>query len=161
KEPDARYQTAEGLAHDLALVRDELQAGRTAPVNLGTRDFPRRLRAPDDLIGRGAELSVLTAQYAEARRGRARAVFISGPTGVGKGKLAEELRPSVLDSDGWMVAGRYDQYRQDSRSDAIWQSMRDLGRQVLTAPDERLAECRRNMKQALGSNAGLLATLAP
>ena len=46
KEQDQRYQSAEGLVHDLSRLRDELAAGRGGDFALGERDFPLRLAPP-------------------------------------------------------------------------------------------------------------------
>jgi len=76
KEPDRRYQSAEGCAYDLA------HAGE-ATLELGTRDFPTRLAAPSRLVGRDAEISRLRTAFDDALSGRLRGLLISGPSGVG------------------------------------------------------------------------------
>lgn len=46
KEPDRRYQSTEGVAHDLALLAERLAAGIGTPFPLGERDFPLRFSPP-------------------------------------------------------------------------------------------------------------------
>ncbi|GAA1329113.1 hypothetical protein GCM10009610_66050 [Pseudonocardia xinjiangensis] len=43
KEPDHRYQTAEGLAHDLELVREAQAHPAAAPARIGEHDVSLRL----------------------------------------------------------------------------------------------------------------------
>ena len=62
--------------------------------------------------------------------------------GVGKTALVDELRPVVTGSDGWFVAGKFDQYRRDLEFDAVHQVFRGLGRLLLAEPEDELAEVR-------------------
>ncbi|MCW2690044.1 MAG: ATP-binding region, ATPase domain protein, partial [Mycobacterium sp.] len=161
KDPDSRYQSAEGLAYDLVMVRDTLDAGPGPSLVLGTRDFPQQLPSPSPIVDRSAELETLGAQFTAAMHGPDRGILIVGDEGVGKGALVEQLRPTVIGNDGWMVTGRSDQYRQDSRSDAVWQALRALGRSLVTESEEDLAAHRKNLRNALGLNAGLIANILP
>ncbi|WP_035740602.1 diguanylate cyclase [Parafrankia elaeagni] len=156
KEPDDRYQTADGLAYDLALVR------RGAPlVRLGEHDHPTRPLAPCRLSGRERETDELGAAFTEAATGKSRGILVAGAPGVGKTSLVNVLRPIVAGAGGWFVAGKFDQYRRDQEFDAVRQCLRALGRLLLAEPEEGLAEMRERMLQGLGFNAGLLAATVP
>jgi diguanylate cyclase (GGDEF)-like protein len=161
KEPDRRYQSAEGLLHDLSRLRDELAAGQPGLFRLGRRDFPARLSAPGRPVGREAEIGVLRTAFAEAVAGGGRGLLVAGAPGVGKTALIDELRPIVADGGGWFVAGKFDQYRHDLSSDAVHQTLRALGRLLLAEPEADLAPQRTDLLAALGSNAGLMAGLLP
>ncbi|MDQ1721622.1 MAG: hypothetical protein QOI26_1356, partial [Pseudonocardiales bacterium] len=161
KDPDSRYQSAEGLAYDLVMVRDTLDAGPGHSLVFGTRDFPQQLPSPTPMVDRRAELETLRAQFAAAMHGPDRGILIVGAQGIGKGALVEQLRPTVNGNGGWMVTGRSDQYRQDSQSDAVWQALRALGRCLVTESEEDLAAHRKNIRNALGRNAGLIANILP
>jgi GAF domain-containing protein/predicted Ser/Thr protein kinase len=150
KEPDRRYQSASGLAYDLARLRDG------EPVRLGERDFPRRLASPSRLVGRAAEVAALTKAF--ARGGR---VLVSGAPGVGKTRLIDELRPVVTAAGGWFVTGKFDQHRQDEETDAVRQAMRAFGRLLLAEPEAKLALLRTHLKRVLGPHAGLIAAVVP
>ncbi|MEV4509155.1 AAA family ATPase [Dactylosporangium sp. NPDC049525] len=164
KEPDSRYQTAEGVLHDLEWLRDA-GAGRGAVgavgFRVGARDVPLRLLPPSRLVGRDAEVAALEAAFAEALSGGCRGVLVGGVPGVGKTALVDELRPVVTGSDGWFVAGKFDQYRRDLAFDAVHQVFRGLGRLLLAEPEGELAEVRERILDAAGSNAGLLAAVVP
>ncbi len=161
KEPDGRYQTAEGLIHDLRRLRDSSSSRAVAPFSVGEHDFPLRLLAPSRLVGRETEIATLGAAFAAAASGQRKGVLVSGSPGVGKTSLIDELRPVVTGADGWFVAGKFDQYRRDQESDGVFQAFRGLGRLLLAEPEEELADLRQRMLRALGPNAGLVTAAVP
>ena len=154
KEPDRRYQSAEGCAYDLARAGDDA-------LELGTRDFPTRLVAPSRLVGRDAEIARLRTAFDESLAGRVRGLLISGPSGVGKTVLINELRQIVTAAGGWFVTGKFDQYRQDPTSDAVAGAYRGLVRLLLGESEADLVRLRTALVPALGANAGLVAGLIP
>ncbi|MBN1171469.1 MAG: diguanylate cyclase, partial [Micromonosporaceae bacterium] len=161
KQPDRRYQSGEGLAHDLRLVREAWSRGERPRLVLGERDFPLRLSAPSRLIGRDAEIAVLEAALRESLAGRQRGLLISGVPGVGKTALLNQLRPLVTRSGGWFVLGKFDQYHQGQEADAVRQVLRALGRLYLAAPEGEIVALRARVLDVLGPNAGLIAALLP
>ena len=141
KEPDNRYQTAEGVVHDLERLRDA-GAAAAAALRVGEHDVPLRLLPPSRLVGRDDEVAALEAAFEDALAGRCRGVLVGGAPGVGKTALVDELRPVVTGRDGWFVAGKFDQYRRDLEFDAVHQAFRALGRLLLAEPEDELAEVR-------------------
>src|SRR6185436_14107950 len=113
KEPDRRYQSAEGLVSDLERLRRAQTGPAAAAVRVGEHDFPVRLLPPSRLVGRDDEVSTLETGFEDALAGRCRGLLIGGAPGVGKTALVDELRPMVTGRDGWFVAGKFDQYRRD------------------------------------------------
>jgi len=161
KEPDRRYQSAQGVAHDLARLGEALASGEEASFPLGERDFPLRLSSPSRLVGRQKEIAALHEAFQRALGGAGCCVLVAGEAGVGKSALLNELRPIVTARRGFFAAGKFDQYRRDLASDAVYQALRALGRLLLSEPESELQEMRRKMLHALGSNAGLVAALQP
>jgi AAA ATPase domain/Protein kinase domain len=161
KEPDNRYQSADGVVHDIERLRDGRTADGAASPPVGARDFPARLPPPARLVGRDAQVSTLRAALADALAGRCAGVLVSGPPGVGKTALVDDLRSAVADNDGWFVAGKFDQYRRDMEFDGANQAFRALGRLLLAEPDDELARVRARVLRAAGANAGLLAAALP
>jgi len=160
KEPDDRYQSANGVIHDLVQLR-ELGVSTTAAPRVGARDFPLRLAPPSRIIGRDDEVATLQEAFGHALRGECRGVLVSGAPGVGKTALIDQLRTVVTGNDGWFVAGKFDQYRRDLEFDGLFQAFRALGRLLLAEPDDELAELRERMLAALGANAGMAAAVLP
>jgi diguanylate cyclase (GGDEF)-like protein len=160
KEPDRRYQSADGLAYDLSRLKPDA-AGRYRTFPLGESDFPMRLTPPSTLVGRDTEIGILRDTFAAVAAGGRRTVLVTGAPGVGKTALIDELRPLVTAAGGWFVSGKFDQYRRDADSNGLRQSLRGLGRMLLAEPDEHLTGDRARILDALGANAGLIAALLP
>jgi signal transduction histidine kinase len=161
KEPENRYQTADGLVHDLEAVRDAPAGAADAALRIGERDFPLRLLPPSRLVGRDAQVATVREAFDEALTGRCRGVLISGAPGVGKTALAAEVRPVVASRGAWFVAGKFDEYRRDLEFDAAHQALRALGRVLLAEPERDLTPLRARILAAVGPNAGLLTALVP
>jgi predicted ATPase/signal transduction histidine kinase len=161
KEPDQRYQSAEGLAYDLRQLHDRIRFGQPLSFPLGEQDFPHRLSAPSRLVGRAPEIAALRTALEGAVAGTCKAALVSGAPGVGKTVLINELRPMVTALGGWFVSGKSDQYRRDLASDAVSQTLRALGRLLLTEPEADLLGHRARLLETLGGNAGLLASAQP
>ena len=160
KEPDRRYQTAEGVLHDLRRLVDQAD-GTTSHLILGRWDFPSRLAPHGGLVGREAELTVLASTLAEVVAGSCRSVLVTGQPGVGKTVLVNELRPLVMAAGGWFLSGKFDQYRANASSDALRQILGTLARMLLALPEPDLALLRLRLLDLLGGNAGLLAAAVP
>jgi signal transduction histidine kinase len=161
KEPDNRYQTAEGVVHDLQRLAEARTGRATGPARVGQHDLPLRLLPPSRLVGRDAEVAALHAAFDDARAGRCRAVLVGGAPGVGKTALIDELRPVVTRSGGWFVAGKFDQFRRDLEASGVYQAFRALSRLLLAEPEDELAEVRDRIRAALGPNASLMAAVVP
>ncbi|MCO8269379.1 diguanylate cyclase [Actinoplanes sp. TRM 88003] len=157
KEPGRRYQSAEGLAHDLARLRERPAA--TFP--LAERDFPLRLTAPSMLIGRDAEVTVLRAAWEEAVLGGDRGVLVAGAAGTGKSALVNALRRPVAARGGWFATGRADPARAGATAGPVLQALRRLGSLLLAEPPEALAALRLSLLTALGPNTGLITAAVP
>jgi signal transduction histidine kinase len=161
KEPDNRYQSADGLIYDLQRLQDAPPGPGAAPPPVGRHDLPARLLPPSRLVGRDNEMTSLRAAFDGALAGECRAVLIGGVPGVGKTALVDELRAVVTRSDGWFVAGKSDMYRRDLEFDAINQALRAVGRLLLAEPEDQLAQFRQRISVAVGANAGLLTAILP
>ncbi|HET6530049.1 MAG TPA: diguanylate cyclase [Actinoplanes sp.] len=157
KEPDRRYQSADGLARDLAAVCRE----PAVRFPLGRWDFPLRLSAPSRLVGREDEIAALRAAFDDAVGGAGRAVLVAGAPGVGKSALVNELRPVVATQGGWYVAGKADQFRSETGTGVVIQAVRGIGRLLLADSDSEMESTRERLAAALGPNAALITAALP
>jgi diguanylate cyclase (GGDEF)-like protein len=160
KEPDRRYRSAEGLAHDLTLLCAALARGEHGSFTLGEHDFPRQLRTPR-LIGRDGEFDTLRRAFEAAAQGDGGGILVAGAPGVGKTALIEELRAIVTARRGWFVYGKVDQFRHDAASGPITQAIRGLGHMLLAESPAEVALERVCILAALGDNAGIATAVAP
>jgi diguanylate cyclase (GGDEF)-like protein len=161
KEPDRRYQSAQGLAYDLARLTEVGDGPGAVGFALGERDFPLRLAPSSRLVGRDPELAALAVAVEAAVAGSARGLLVAGAPGVGKTSLINELRPLVTGRHGWFVTGKFDQYRAGTAGSAVLGALGGLGRLLLAEPEAELAAARQAIRQALGPNAGLIADVLP
>ncbi|WP_412740606.1 diguanylate cyclase domain-containing protein [Krasilnikovia sp. MM14-A1259] len=157
KEPARRYQSAEGLIHDLT----RLVAAPDASLRLGERDFPSRLSPPSTVVGRDTESATLRSAFDRAVHGRPTGLLVTGAPGAGKSALLSQLRPMVTAAGGWFVTGKADQYRHDAASGVAVQALHGIGRLLLAEPEDELAQHRTRILAALGPNAGLIAAASP
>jgi diguanylate cyclase (GGDEF)-like protein len=161
KEPGRRYQSADGLAHDLAVLQQQLAVGEAGPFRLGERDFPLRLSPPSRLVGCDMEIVALQTAFERALDGGSRGILIAGAAGTGKSALIDQLRPVVTARRGWFLVGKFDQYGHDTGTGAVVQVMRALGRMLLVEPDPALTAARQRILGQLGPNAGLITAALP
>jgi diguanylate cyclase (GGDEF)-like protein len=153
KDPELRYQSASGLAHDL-------RAPLTESSPLGQGDFPARLAPPPRVIGRRAEQDLVRAAFDGMLTGRLRGIMVAGPGGIGKTSLIGTLRPVVAGAGGRFVTGKYDQYRQDQSSDAVVHALRGLARLLATSPNDELVAIRARLAEA-GVDGASVTALVP
>ena len=148
KEPDNRYQTAEGWP----TTWTGCGGGAREPgaLRVGAHDVPPRLLPQSRMIGRESEIRALDTAFADAMPGLSHGVLVSGAAGVGKTSLVDELRPIASASGGWFVSGKFDQHRRDIEADAVRQAFRALGRLLLAEPEEELVDLAAALGQALG-----------
>lgn len=161
KEPDDRYQRAEGVVHDLRLVRERLRRREATPLALRTHDLPLSPRAPRQLYGRDAERTRLWDAFEAITHGGVGLVMLTGPSGSGKTTLARELiRPAAL-AGGWFVTAAFEPRQQDQPLHALDQALSQLVHLLLTETDQ-IADVHRNrILAALGSEAAALAAVVP
>lgn len=74
----------------------------------------------DPLVGRRQELVLLRRRLAEARAGTGQLVLVTGPAGIGKTRLVEELVPAAPGPVGWGTA------LADAGMPALWPWTRAL-----------------------------------
>ncbi|HBA83510.1 MAG TPA: hypothetical protein DCZ95_05380 [Verrucomicrobia bacterium] len=107
KEPSERYQSADGLHYDLdEFLRLRRSGAPVVSFALARKDRLRRLDFSTRMVGRAQEQAQLLALLEEARNGRGAVCFLAGEPGVGKSRLVDELRKTVLKSDGLFLGGK-------------------------------------------------------
>jgi DNA-binding CsgD family transcriptional regulator len=111
-------------------------AGAAAPAN--------RKPTRDGLLEREAELAILDGLLHEARQGAGRAVIVTGPAGIGKTRLLQELRRRAEEEGLTTLAARGSELERDFPFACVRQLFEPLlteGRNedALLAGDARLA----------------------
>jgi predicted ATPase/signal transduction histidine kinase len=162
KAPEQRYQSAEGVLHDLKRVREQLDPGGDALFELGERDFPAVLPPLPQLVGRDAEVAVLKSAFDRAMTSSERIMFVEGAAGVGKTALVGELRSIAAAAGGWFVYGKCDPFQKDNATTgALLQALQSLGRLLLAQAPGESERLRERVLLELGRGAGLITKLLP
>lgn len=159
KEPARRYNSPQGLIHDLERLRRSMRRGRRLSFTLGERDFPARLAAPDHPVGRAPELTAFRRALEDVSQGGCRSVLVCGPAGVGKTALVNELHAIAASANARFVTGAFDEYGRKEPA-GIVEAMGALARLLLAEPDEALAAQRSRILGSLGHEA-VLACVIP
>ncbi|OJT17915.1 serine/threonine protein kinase [Archangium sp. Cb G35] len=162
KAPEERYQSTWGLIADLEQCQRQWREGSTLPpFPLGLADQPHQYRQPQGLHGRDADVALLTRTYARAAAGQGQLLLISGPAGIGKSSLVNELYRVTAASRGRVAMGKCDQLLNSEPFDAIHQALQALVRQTLGEGEAETALIRERLQEVLGSNLAALAEAVP
>ncbi len=162
KNPEDRYQSAKGLLADLrrcvrALADDE----PLETFELGQQDLLQRFLVPQELYGRERELNQLLSLFEATVTGQTTFCLVHGYSGVGKSALVNELDRPLVRERGFLVQGKFDQLSRGEAYGALAVAFRGLVQQVLAEPEERLAQWRSALLDALAPNAQLMVDLVP
>ncbi|MET0065320.1 MAG: diguanylate cyclase [Candidatus Thiodiazotropha sp.] len=163
KNPEARYQSTEGLIHDLSHCADRLAAGRVIePFTLGEKDVPQKFLVPQNLYGRERELQELLGMFeGVASTGETEFCLVHGYSGVGKSALVNEIDRPLVRKRGFLVQGKFEQFQHSDAYTALASAFRGLVQTVLSETDPRLQRWRQQLLNALVPNARLVMDLVP
>jgi AraC-like DNA-binding protein len=156
KEPERRYQSARGLLHDLERI-----AGGERGFAAGAEDTTERLDFTGEMAGRDGELSLLLDRYDDVRSGKGRAVFITGEAGIGKSRLAEELRRRVMESQVFFVEGRATNRENKSPHGPFRDAMGDFLRQYRRLDAGRRDEITGSVRREMGELGKIVTDFEP
>jgi len=162
KAPEERYQTAYGVQRDLERLLTRAQAGEALEsVELRLDDVSRRFEIPQKLYGRRTEAAALLDAFGRASEGARELLLVAGYSGIGKSALVQEVYRPITEHRGWYCAGKFDQFRRDIPYAALTEALRDLTRQLLTEPGERIAQMKALLLAALGDNGRVILDVVP
>jgi serine phosphatase RsbU (regulator of sigma subunit)/tRNA A-37 threonylcarbamoyl transferase component Bud32/tetratricopeptide (TPR) repeat protein len=156
KNAEDRYQSAAGVAHDLAQAR----AGTLTA--LAEQDVSHRLTLPGRLIGRDAEHAVLSQAFARVTsEGTCRLVLVGGYSGVGKTSLVREVHRPLVKHRGYFLYGKFDQLRRNEPYAALVNALDAHVRVLMGEPEAELEGYRRRLRESLGAEALALSHFLP
>jgi predicted ATPase/signal transduction histidine kinase/tRNA A-37 threonylcarbamoyl transferase component Bud32 len=162
KVPDERYQSAAGLAYDLERCLERKRDGRIAPFSIGEHDISDRFLIPQKLYGRAAEVAVLQDLFERvAATGTPVLALVSGPSGIGKSAVVDELHRPVVARRGLFVRGKFEQYKRDIPYLTVVQAFREIILDILAESADSIAAWRRLLLAAVAENGRLVVDLIP
>ncbi len=162
KNAEDRYQSARGLARDLEEYRQQWRnKGCIETFALGRWDVSEKFEVPQKLYGREAEVAALMDAFEAVAQGHTQLMLVAGYSGVGKSSLVNEVHKPIVQKQGYFIEGKFDQFQSNIPYSALSQAFRELIRQLLSEPRDRLARWRDKLIAALGPNAQIIIELVP
>ncbi|PZU97939.1 MAG: hypothetical protein DCE90_05445 [Pseudanabaena sp.] len=169
KNAEDRYQSVWGVKADLEECLNQWRSqGKIESLPLATQDITDKFLIPEKLYGREQEVArlldafekVASQEQAPESQG-IEIVLLSGYSGMGKSRLAQEIRKLTARSRGYFIAGKFDQYQRNIPYYAIAQAFEDLIAQLLMESEASLQQWRSLLLQNLGSNKSLITQVIP
>ncbi len=159
KAPEERYQSAAGLAADLARLQSE---GPHSDFELGSLDYPEHFRIASGLYGRELEVQQLRRAVTNVSESLgARLLLIAGYSGIGKSALVAGIMDTVESTGCRFAAGKFDQFERDALYGPFAEALSELGRQVVSHIDEGPSATRERLLGELGPVADVLVQAVP
>jgi diguanylate cyclase (GGDEF)-like protein len=158
KDPDDRYQQADGLLADLRAVADGSAGDEDWAV--GRHDHPANSMQDIRLVGRDTELAQLDERWVGARGGSGAIALVEGSPGGGKSRLVREVAARATADAALVLRGkclRDNPVPLAPLREALDEHVRSLGRMG----DLESAELIGRLRAAAGGDARLLASGLP
>lgn len=162
KDPVKRYQSAGGLRADLERCWREWQSqGEFDRFQLGGMDLPGEIRFSRKLYGRSKALDRLQKAYKRICSGQRGLVMVTGPVGIGKSMLIQEINRFSIKQGAVFAGGRFDTLNPDVPCGGFVSVLRELVRYLLMGDPRILERWRMVLQNALGSSGQLLIDIVP
>jgi predicted ATPase/signal transduction histidine kinase/DNA-binding NarL/FixJ family response regulator/tRNA A-37 threonylcarbamoyl transferase component Bud32 len=162
KTAEERYQSALGLKADLVICLTQLEtSSQISNFIPGQRDLSGQLLIPQKLYGREAEVTTLLDTFEQVSEGNVEMVLVAGYSGIGKSALVQEIHKPIVRQQGYFISGKFDQFKRDIPYSSIIQSFQELMRQLLAENAEKIADWKRKLLDAFGSNGLVITEVIP
>lgn len=169
RDPDKRYQSIEGIGHDLRRCLEEWeQRSSIAPFKIGQhdrgdaqREAVPRFQGLVGFYGRERELELLHQAFDRVARGPAEAVFVTGQAGIGKTRLVQQFAMSVRTTRSLFVGGKSESLEKDVPYGPVIAAFEQLFQWIEGRGSEELSAWREVVLSKLGANIPLVTALIP
>ena len=162
KLPEERYQTAQGILHDLEGCQRRLrESGEVGDFAIGAKDHSGRLIIPEKLYGRDEAIQAVKDGFERTCLGQCEMIVIAGYSGVGKTALVRKLFPALTEKRGFFISGKYEELQRDRPYSAIMSALRGLIRQLASKPGEQLLSWKEKILAGLGRNGQVMMDVLP
>ncbi|WP_257458561.1 GAF domain-containing sensor histidine kinase [Archangium lipolyticum] len=161
KMPEERYQSTDSLLADLQEARRRKRTSSGLETfELGRLDSARQLPIPERLYGRERELTLLEDALKRVRTGPSERVMLTGPAGIGKSALVQELGQR-LGRGGWFLSGKFDQLQGNVPYAPLVAAFQGLLDGLSREPADVQETWRSRLSKALGTNGRVILGLVP
>lgn len=158
KNAEDRYQSPQGLLHDLRTCREAFSQNREIENFVpGTRDWSDRFNIPSRLFGRDDDIRYGMELYRKVRSGESCFLSVSGPLGIGKTALVGEWEKYITMEGGFFISGHFEEARQNIPYSGLAKAINDSVGKLLLRPGSEIEKLKAQMLKALKNN-GQVAT---
>lgn len=176
KTAEQRYQSAAGITVDLEECLHQLELnGVISDFLLARQDLSGNFQISQHLYGRKNEIDSLLAAFdrvaapadyssksrSKGDRSQIEMMLVSGYAGIGKSALVREIYKPITQRRGYFISGKFDQLQRNIPYSAIVQAFRSLIQQLLSESELQLAQWRKKILAALGSNGQVIIDVIP
>ncbi|MBD2355543.1 AAA family ATPase [Tolypothrix sp. FACHB-123] len=162
KNAEDRYQSTQGLKHDLEKCYQFWQDTKNIPLfELGLRDFSDHFLIPEKLYGRQSEVETLLAAFERVADGTTEMVLVTGSSGIGKTAVVNEVHKPIVRQRSYFIKGKFDQFQRDIPLSGLVQAFRDLIGQLLSETDYQIQQWKTNLLSALGEQSQIIIDVIP
>lgn len=162
KDPEGRYQSGFGLAHDFARCLQGLdKSGRIQAFEIGEADVSEKFEISERLYGRERDIAALLGVFARVAGGANELVLLGGPSGIGKTALVHQLRKPMTERQGFYASGKFDQFQRNIPYSAVAQALNQLIRITLALNPVELESLKDRVKVAVGDLGQVLVEIVP
>ncbi|MCS6815698.1 MAG: AAA family ATPase, partial [Cyanobacteria bacterium] len=128
---------------------------------LGQQDVCDRFLIPEKLYGRETEVRTLLEAFERVANGASELLLVAGFSGIGKTAVVNEVHKPIVRQRGYFIKGKFDQFNRNIPLSAFVQALQHLMKQLLSEPDEQLAQWRQQILIAVGENGQILIEVIP
>ncbi len=162
KNPENRYQTAQGLKLDLERCLQMWMEGKEIETFVpGEFDISERLLIPQKLYGRRMEKKTMMNAFQRICDGRCGLMLVNGYAGIGKTSLVHEICQEVVKRSAFYTEGKFDQLRRNIPYSALIMAFRGLVRQLLMGDRWALDRWKSALMNVLGANGQIIIDAIP
>ncbi|MEG4800765.1 AAA family ATPase [Microcoleus sp. ARI1-B5] len=162
KNAEDRYQSAAGLLADLERCQNQIEnSGTISNFIPGQLDAMSQLLIPQKLYGREEQIEQLLQAFDRVSDGSGEIVLVGGYSGIGKSALVHEILRNLTRQRGYLISGKFDQFKRNVPYTCFNQAMRSLVQQILTESQDRIDLWREKLLQVLEANAGIAIEAIP
>ncbi|NPV81597.1 MAG: AAA family ATPase [Firmicutes bacterium] len=162
RDPDDRYQSAEGMRRDLLQCLKEWKRQKSiTPFRIGQYDIPATFHLTTGFYGRERELRLLQAALERVGRGPAEIVLVAGQAGVGKTRLIQQFSKQMQKKQGFFISAKFQSLKSRAPYGPIIEAFGQLFQWLMTRSREEITAWKNQILTKLGANVSLVAALMP